>query len=525
MEIICEESTLHPAVESTPLAEPSAVQRLPQLPSFSARRSTLGELTARIRGRKISHDKSARGSAPGEGGANEPRKRSEDAANSVSHRPDPINIPPMTRQSSLEKHKRVRNLSVYLSPTEVARATAWKEALDDCATGAAAFEELAWSAALPALADVIASVWLPPTIVVCAHDAKTFVLNVSGALLEGVCAACEGDAAPDDTADGALGGLAGRVRAHFLGAYTSWAAMVGCAATLALQRGSFGHAIAYLVASVLSGALACAVGEAAAARALVMCTSWRARARADATADAAADAARVRTCALGAVLACLAGSFALVIRHVAFHDFTFVEEGTYLRHVGDAPLLSIFETEAAQMALSALSAAAGSAVGAAIGQRVDGRAAVGDAPRGTLVCNTLAALAALALPAATLRRGRYGRSVALRALAGPFCGAASAFSAHCAETVAMRRAAGGWRACRHVGCALIAALAVTRVAYEIELLLTQPTSRLDTNGDGAVGLAELLAHYGLGSGLGLARASPPPPKRPAWAAGTSARVR
>ena len=37
--------------------------------------------------------------------------------------------------------------------------------------------------------------------------------------------------------------------------------------------------------------------------------------------------------------------------------------------------------------------------------------------------------------------------------------------------------------------------------------------RLDTNGDGAVGLAELLAHYGLGSGLGLARASPPPPTR------------
>ena len=88
-----------------------------------------------------------------------------------------------------------------------------------------------------------------------------------------------------------------------------------------------------------------------------------------------------------------------------------------------------------------------------------------------------------------------------------------------------RAAAGGWqRACRHVGYALLAALAVTRVAYEIESLLALPTSRLDANGDGAVGLAELLAHYGLSSGLGLARASPPPPKRPAWAAGTSARV-
>ena len=88
---------------------------------------------------------------------------------------------------------RVRDLSVYLSPTEVARATAWKQALDDRATGAAAFEELAWSAALPALADVIASVWLPPSIVVCAHDAKTLVLNVSGALLRALDAPADED--------------------------------------------------------------------------------------------------------------------------------------------------------------------------------------------------------------------------------------------------------------------------------------------------------------------------------------------
>ena len=96
----------------------------------------------------------------------------------------------------------------------------------------------AWIILLPAAAECTASVYYP-SISLGGLDLQLAVLNVSGALLEGFFAAWESGAA---VATGPLGDLfaftADDVRGSFLSTYTSWAGMVGFAASLAqaIQR-------------------------------------------------------------------------------------------------------------------------------------------------------------------------------------------------------------------------------------------------------------------------------------------------
>ena len=97
-----------------------------------------------------------------------------------------------------------------------------------------AWEKLAWTLVMPALAECVASVWLEDDwFMLRTHDLKLVFLNASGALLEGLFSAWEGGRAlpPRGTLGKVLLSLADPMRGGFIAAYTSWAGMVSFAAS------------------------------------------------------------------------------------------------------------------------------------------------------------------------------------------------------------------------------------------------------------------------------------------------------
>ena len=114
----------------------------------------------------------------------------------------------------------------------------------------------AWIILLPAAAECTASVYYP-SISLGGLDLQLAVLNVSGALLEGFFAAWESGAA---VATGPLGDLfaftADDVRGSFLSTYTSWAGMVGFAASLAHGNESVADGLLYMLGCIICGMIA-----------------------------------------------------------------------------------------------------------------------------------------------------------------------------------------------------------------------------------------------------------------------------
>ena len=125
-----------------------------------------------------------------------------------------------------------------------------------------AWEKLAWTLVMPALAECVASVWLEDDwFMLRTHDVKLVFLNASGALLEGLFSAWEGGRAlpPRGTLGKVLLSLADPMRGGFIAAYTSWAGMVSFAAT---QGESFVGCLIYLAVTSVVGLLAYGVGGA-----------------------------------------------------------------------------------------------------------------------------------------------------------------------------------------------------------------------------------------------------------------------
>ena len=125
-----------------------------------------------------------------------------------------------------------------------------------------AWEKLAWTLVMPAFAECVASVWLQDGwFMLRTHDVKLIFLNASGALLEGLFSAWDGGRAlpPRGTLGKVLLSLAGPMRGGFIAAYTSWAGMVGFAAS---QGESFIGCLIYLAVTTVVGLLAYGMGGA-----------------------------------------------------------------------------------------------------------------------------------------------------------------------------------------------------------------------------------------------------------------------
>ena len=125
-----------------------------------------------------------------------------------------------------------------------------------------AWEKLAWTLVMPALAECVASVWLEDDwFMLRTHDLKLVFLNATGALLEGLFSAWEGGRAlpPRGTLGKVLLSLADPMRGGFIAAYTSWAGMVSFAAT---QGESFIGCLIYIAVTSVVGLLAYGAGGA-----------------------------------------------------------------------------------------------------------------------------------------------------------------------------------------------------------------------------------------------------------------------
>ena len=318
-------------------------------------------------------------------------------------------------------------------------------------------EELLWLVALPATAECIASVWLPE-MTTNGWDVKTFFLNVTGAALEGFFAALEAGA-PTGVVGGTLASVAKDVRGSFLAAYTSWAGMVVYSGVVAREQGSVAVGIGYMAASVLTGMLGFFFGGRLAS----------AFSRGGAPV-APATLAQTRAGLLGALFAFMAASYAMVRADVTSFDD---ESGVS----SELPsLISFLDAEENRLLVAMACSVTGAAFGNYVGALVDGSGRGGDFALGTLWCNTLFSLLGLTLPAATLRKAIFQRSVLLQSFAGSFCGAASAFAGHCADSCEVWRAGRPCRALVNVGWNLLGAALLCVVGYELEGMMSQKAS-------------------------------------------------
>jgi len=350
-------------------------------------------------------------------------------------------------------------------------------------------EDLAWIIALPAAAECIASVWLPE-MEMGGYDVKTIFLNVSGAALEGFFAALNDGVVLRGALGSSIASLASAVRGSFLAAYTSWAGMVYYSGVIAKMQGSVLAGIAYLMLSVSMGMVAFFMG------------SKLATALGHSGAPATmASIQRARVGLLGGMAAFIAASYASVRADLTgFDDKSGVSS--------ELPsLLSFLDEEENRLLVAMACAVAGAASGNYVGGLIDGSGSTGVFALGTLGCNILFGLLGLSLPVATLRRSILQRSVLLQSFAGSFCGAASAFAGHCADSCGLWRI-DKTKALTNVAYNLLGASFVCILGYEVEKMLAEHTI-VDVNSNGVVELVELASFYHLAS----APPAPPPPRK------------
>ena len=107
---------------------------------------------------------------------------------------------------------------------------------------------------LPAAATVTTDVWFQSAILSSAsgYDLILAITNVSGAFFDGFFSDWEsGSAVPSGAKTEALHLIADDMRAFYLSTYTSWAGMVGVAASMAHARSSALVGIMYILLSIL----------------------------------------------------------------------------------------------------------------------------------------------------------------------------------------------------------------------------------------------------------------------------------
>lgn len=112
---------------------------------------------------------------------------------------------------------------------------------------------------LPAAATVTTDVWFESAILLSSfgYELVLAITNVSGAFIDGFFSAWDsGSAIPSGYKTEALALIANDMKAFYLSTYTSWAGMVGVAASLAHVKSSVSVGIIYILLSILCAFMA-----------------------------------------------------------------------------------------------------------------------------------------------------------------------------------------------------------------------------------------------------------------------------
>lgn len=319
---------------------------------------------------------------------------------------------------------------------------------------------VAWWFVLPAAAVVTTDVWFTEN-----ETFQLIMLNITGAMMEGFFATWEsGNIAAHSVSTAVIENLADNFRAFFLSTYTSWAGMIGFAATIANTKGSIAWGLLYMIASIILGFLAHGIGGSIAK---VMSKNYSSKG----SKPHLQSRARVFTKAVLFVLTFyIFVSYALVLAHV--RDFTdafasaryFISTG-----IDDQRLL-----------VAVACSIAGAYTGNLVGNMVDNLFHKRRIIAGTLFCNTFFAALSLVLPALTLRQPEiWKNSLWLAQFSTSFCGAASAFAGHISDLRGLWKQGNIQHVIQNAVANIIASSVVLLIGIELERLILEEAPNED----------------------------------------------
>lgn len=272
---------------------------------------------------------------------------------------------------------------------------------------------VAWWIVLPAAAVLTTDVWLMEN-----ENVRIITLNVTGAMMEGFFGAWEsGIVVSYSISTDLVQTLADVIRAFFLSTYTSWAGMVGFAASLAHKQGSIYWGILYMVASIMLGFIAHGVGSSIA-------KLISNRERKNSRIWSQSQVHNLVNTVLIFLIIYVVVSYALVVAHVRNFSDAFASARYFISSgVDDQQLL-----------VAMLCSIAGAYTGNLVGNIVDAFDTGKRIPMGTLFCNTAFTALSLLLSVFTLRNPLVWQdSIWLAQFCSSFCGAASAFAGHISD--------------------------------------------------------------------------------------------
>eukprot|EP00584_Thalassiosira_punctigera_P015568 CAMPEP_0172549490 /NCGR_PEP_ID=MMETSP1067-20121228/18562_1 /TAXON_ID=265564 ORGANISM="Thalassiosira punctigera, Strain Tpunct2005C2" /NCGR_SAMPLE_ID=MMETSP1067 /ASSEMBLY_ACC=CAM_ASM_000444 /LENGTH=375 /DNA_ID=CAMNT_0013336881 /DNA_START=112 /DNA_END=1239 /DNA_ORIENTATION=- len=308
---------------------------------------------------------------------------------------------------------------------------------------------------LPAAATVTTDVWFQSAILSSTFFGYDLVLactNVSGAFLDGFFSDWEsGSAIPSGAKTEALYLIANDMRAFYLSTYTSWAGMVGVAASMAHGRSSVLVGFMYILLSILCAFVAHGLGSDFAryisSPGPITKKPYVARAHK----------------LLHQFMTSLLCYILLSYLYLGGENIEDSDE------VGDKKFL-VTATPRNQLAVSTIFAVLGANVGHILANIISKSLKPSLIPMETLICNALFGLLSLSLNAFKLSNISWGESLILRGFAINFCGAASLFARHASDNQQLY--AKKWGGLRQTGINIAANISLSSlvfwVAFEIE---------------------------------------------------------
>ncbi|KAL7442546.1 hypothetical protein ACHAXM_008442 [Skeletonema potamos] len=275
-----------------------------------------------------------------------------------------------------------------------------------------------WVVLLPAAATCTTDVWFQTAILSSAigYDFVLAIANVSGAFLDGFFAEWEsGGAVPNGSITEAFHLISEDMRASFLSTYTSWAGMVGVAASVAHSRSSFLIGLGYIIVSILCAFVAVQLGsdfaKYLASSAPITHTSYQ-------------FAKKAHT---------LLHQFMMLLILYIMVSYIFLNKGGTQDLIEGKQLL-IASTPWNQLSLSIIFAVLGAYAGNKVADDITPKFIESSVlPMGTLICNAFFGLLGLSLNCMRLSDESWEDSLVLRAFALNFCGAASLFARHASD--------------------------------------------------------------------------------------------
>jgi len=316
-----------------------------------------------------------------------------------------------------------------------------------------------WVVILPAAATCLTDVWFQTAILSSAigYDFVLAIANVSGAFLDGFFAEWEsGGAVPNGSKTETLHLISEDMRASFLSTYTSWAGMVGVAASIAHSRSSFLIGLGYIIVSILCSFVAVQLGsdfaKYIASSAPITNTSYQFAKKAHH----------------------ILHRFMVLLILYIIASYIYLDRGG-TQNLIDGKNLVIASTAWNQLSLSILFAVCGAYAGNKVADDIAPKIFQGSMlPMGTLICNALFGLLGLSLNCMRLSDQSWEDSLLLRAFALNFCGAASLFARHASDNRQLYygNTKGGVRlAGINITANILFATLLFWVALEIEILL------------------------------------------------------